>query len=33
VTIWNRRRIDATGRATLEGVLAQDPSITVRRGP
>ena len=33
VTIWNRRRIDATGRVTLPGVLAQDPSITVRRGP
>ncbi|MGH8101157.1 MAG: hypothetical protein ACREIW_07660 [Chthoniobacterales bacterium] len=33
VTIWNRRRIDSTGRATLSGVLAQDPSITARRGP
>ena|SRR4029077_2588988 len=33
VTIWNRRRIDATGRVTLPGILAQDPSITVRRGP
>jgi hypothetical protein len=33
VTIWDRRRIDATGRVTLPGILAQDPSITVRRGP
>lgn len=30
LTIWDRRRIDATGRVTLEGVLAQDPSVTVR---
>lgn len=30
LTIWDRRRIDATGRVTLEGVLAQDPSIQIR---
>jgi len=30
LTIWDRQRIDATGRVTLEGVLAQDPSIRIR---
>jgi len=32
LTIWDRERINATGRVTLEGVLAQDPSIRVIRG-
>ena len=30
LTIFDRRRIDATGRVTLEGILAQDPSIQIR---
>ena len=30
LTIWDRRRIDATGRVTLPGILAQDPSIQIR---
>jgi hypothetical protein len=30
LTIWDRERINATGRVTLEGVLAQDPSIQIR---
>jgi hypothetical protein len=30
LTIWDRERINATGRFTLEGVLAQDPSIQIR---
>lgn len=30
LTVFDRRRIDATGRVTLEGVLAQDPSIQIR---
>ena len=30
LTIWDRERINATGRVTLEGVLAQDPSIRIR---
>ena len=30
LTVFDRRRIDATGRVTLEGILAQDPSIQIR---
>ncbi len=30
--VYNRKEIDQTGRATTAGVLAQDPSVTVR-GP
>jgi len=30
LTIMDRERIDATGRVTLPGILAQDPSIQIR---
>jgi hypothetical protein len=29
LSVWTRREIDQTGRATTEGVLAQDPSLRV----
>jgi outer membrane cobalamin receptor len=32
LSVWTRREIDQTGRQTTEGVLAQDPSLTIRLG-
>ncbi len=30
LSVWDRRQINQTGRVTTEGVLVQDPSVTVR---
>jgi len=32
LSVWDRRQINQTGRATTEGVLAQDPSVHVFLG-
>ena len=32
MSVWTRREINQTGRATTEGVLAQDPSVHVFLG-
>jgi hypothetical protein len=32
MSVWTRREIDQTGRVTAEGVLKQDPSVSVILG-
>ena len=32
MSVWDRRQINQTGRLTTEGVLAQDPSVSVILG-
>ena len=32
LSVWDRRQINQTGRQTVEGVLRQDPSVSVRLG-
>ena len=32
LSVWDRRQINQTGRQTAEGVLRQDPAVSVRLG-